>query len=52
MSEAPSSKPNSTRIGKQAVGALLILLDWAEKQTLDLPADLSEKHDEYLLGKI
>jgi hypothetical protein len=47
MSEATSSKTSSTRVGKQAVASLLSLLDWAEKQDFKLPADLSERHDEY-----
>jgi len=33
------------------VSPLLSLLEWAERQNLDLPADLSEKHDEYLWEK-
>jgi hypothetical protein len=37
--------------GKQAVAALLSLLEWAEKQGFKLPADLSEKHDKYLWEK-
>jgi hypothetical protein len=43
MSEVTSSKTSSTRVGKQAVATLLGLLEWAEKQNFDLPADLSEK---------
>jgi hypothetical protein len=31
--------------------SLLSLIDWAEKKDFDLPADLSEKHDEYLWKK-
>jgi hypothetical protein len=31
--------------------ALLSIIDWAEKKDLDLPSDLSEKHDEYLWEK-
>jgi hypothetical protein len=30
---------------------LLSLLAWAERQSLDLPSDLSEKHDTYLWEK-
>jgi len=51
MSEATSSKTSSTRVKKQAVASFLSLFDWAERQNLDLPADLSEKHDEYLWEK-
>jgi hypothetical protein len=51
MSKAPSTKPSCTRVRKQAVSPLLSLLAWAERQNLDLPTDLSEKHDEYLWGK-
>jgi hypothetical protein len=51
MSKATSSKTSSTRVRKQAVSPLLSLLEWAERQNLDLPADLSEKHDEYLWEK-
>jgi hypothetical protein len=51
MSKATSSKTSSTRVRKQAVSPLLILLAWAERQNLDLPTDLSEKHDAYLWGK-
>jgi hypothetical protein len=45
MSKATSSKTSSTSARKQAVSPLLILLEWAERQNLDLPSDLSEKHD-------
>jgi hypothetical protein len=51
MSKATSSKTSSTHVKKQAVSPLLILLAWAERQNLDLPSDLSEKHDAYLLEK-
>jgi hypothetical protein len=51
MSKATSSKTSSTRVRKQAVSPLLILLAWTERQNLDLPPDLSEKHDEYLWEK-
>jgi hypothetical protein len=51
MSKATSSKTRSTRVKKQAVSPLLSLLEWAERQNLDLPADLSEKHDAYLWEK-
>ena len=51
MIDAKSSKANSIRVRKQAASALLILLAWAERQNLDLPSDLSEKHDKYLWEK-
>jgi hypothetical protein len=51
MSEAPSSKTSSTRVRKQAAATMLSLLEWAEKQDFKLPADLSEKHAEYLWKK-
>jgi len=51
MSKASSSKTSSTRVRKQAVSPLLSLLEWAERQNLDLPANLSEKHDEYFWEK-
>lgn len=34
-----------------AGASLLSLIDWAEKKDFDLPADLSEKHDDYLWKK-
>src|SRR3954471_13083593 len=37
--------------GKNNAASLLSLLDWAEKKDFNLPADLSEKHDEYLWEK-
>ena|SRR5688572_15096895 len=36
---------------KENAASLVSLVDWAEKQNFDLPADLSEKHDEYLWEK-
>jgi hypothetical protein len=51
MSKATSSKTSSTRVREEAVASLLSLLAWAERQNLDLPSDLSEKHDAYLWGK-
>ena len=51
MSKATSSKTSSTRVRKQAVSPLLVLLAGAERQNLDLPPDLSEKHDAYLWEK-
>jgi len=36
---------------KDETAPLLGLLDWANKKDLDLPSDLSEKHDEYLWEK-
>jgi hypothetical protein len=51
MSKAPSSKLSFTRVRKQAVSPLLILLAWAERQNFNLPVDLSEKHDKYLWKK-
>jgi hypothetical protein len=51
MSKGTSSKTSSTRVRKQEISPLLSLLEWAEKQNFDLPADLSEKHDEYLWEK-
>jgi hypothetical protein len=51
MSKATSSKTSASRVRKQAVWPLLSLLAWAERQNLDLPTDLSEKHDAYLWGK-
>jgi hypothetical protein len=48
MIDAHSSNAHSANVRKQAIAALLSLLDWAERQNLDLPSDLSEKHDEYL----
>jgi hypothetical protein len=48
MSKATSSKTSSTRVRKQAVASLLSLLDWADKKDMDLPSDLSEKHDAYV----
>jgi hypothetical protein len=51
MIDAHSSNANSANVRKQAVAALQSLLDWAESQNLDLPADLSEKHDAYLWEK-
>jgi hypothetical protein len=51
MSKVTSSKTSSTRVRKQAAASLLSLLTWAERQNLDLPSDLSEKHDEYLWEK-
>jgi hypothetical protein len=51
MSKASSSKTRSTRVRKQAVSPLLSLLAWAERQNLDLPSDLSEKHDAYVWEK-
>lgn len=40
-------KPNRNDAG----ASLLSLIDWAEKKDFDLPADLSEKHDDYLWKK-
>jgi hypothetical protein len=51
MINAHSPKANSAVVGKQALTALLSILDWAEKQNLDLSADLSENHDKYLWEK-
>jgi hypothetical protein len=51
MINAHSSQASSTRGRKQSVADLLSLLDWAERQNLGLPSDLSEKHDEYLWEK-
>jgi hypothetical protein len=51
MNKATSSKLSFTRVRKKAVSPLLSLLEWAERQNLDLPPDLSEKHDEYLWEK-
>ena len=45
------SKIQAPHIDDQAV-SLLGLIDWAEKKDFDLPSDLSEKHDEYLWGKV
>lgn len=39
--------PNANDAG----ASLLSLIDWAEKKDLDLPSDLSEKHDDYLWKK-
>jgi prevent-host-death family protein len=36
---------------KDTPASLLSLVDWAEKKDFNLPADLSEKHDEYLWEK-
>jgi prevent-host-death family protein len=36
---------------KDETTSLLGLLEWADKKDLDLPSDLSEKHDEYLWEK-
>ena len=36
---------------KDAGASSLSLIDWAEKKDFDIPADLSEKHDEYLWKK-
>jgi hypothetical protein len=51
MIDAHSSQANSAGVGTQALTALLSLLAWTERQNFDLPADLSEKHDEYLWEK-
>ena len=39
--------PNANDAG----ASLLSLIDWAEKKDLNLPSDLSEKHDDYLWKK-
>jgi len=36
---------------KENKASLLSLVEWTEKQEFNLPADLSEKHDEYLWEK-
>jgi hypothetical protein len=42
------SKLQTPGAANDAGASLLSLIDWAEKKDFDLPADLSEKHDDYL----